>query len=118
MPAEIINEWRVTSDSETFRIFPKAADGTTRPITRVNQFLRLQKDGALVVVKRYLHHGIWFWKISTMGDKHCYDLDVRDELSRLLFPVEGRRSGEGRRIGDQEKAADVMVGFLTGRFAI
>jgi hypothetical protein len=118
MPAEIINGWRITSDSETFRIFPKAADGTTRPITRCNQFLRLQRDGALIVIKRYLHQRQWFWKVSTLGDKHCYDLDVRDELSRLLFPVPGKQDGEGRRLGDREKATEVMVGFLTGRFAI
>ncbi len=118
MPAEIINGWRVTSDSEQFRIFPKAADGTTRPITRVNQFLRLQQNGNLVVCKRYLHQGQWFWKISTRGEKHCYDLDIRDELSHLLFPIAGKRDGEGQRLGDREKAVDVLVGFLSGRFAI
>lgn len=118
MPAEIINGWRVTSDSETFRIFPKNKKGETTPITRCNQFLRLQRDDALVVIKRYLHQGQWFWKISTRGEKHCYDLDIRDELSHLLFPVSGLRNGEGQRVGDREKVTDVMVGFMTGRFAI
>lgn len=118
MPAEIINGWRITSDQETFRIFPKNKQGETTPITRCNQFLRLQQNGHLVVIKRYLHQGLWFWRISTLGEKAVYDLDVRDELSRLLFPVPGLRDGEGRRLGDREKATEVMIGFLTGRFAI
>lgn len=118
MAAEIINGWRVTSDSERFRIFPQNRKGETVPVYRENHFLRLQKDGALVVIKRYLHQRQWFWRISTLGEKAVYDLDVRDELSRLLFPVPGKRDGEGRRLGDREKATDVMVGFLTGRYAI
>ncbi len=117
MPAEIINDWRLTSDSERFRIFPKNKKGETTPVYRENHFLRLQRNGALIVIKRYLHQGQWLWRIST-SDKPVYDLDVRDELSRLLFPVEGLRDGEGRRLGDRDKAEAVMIGFITGRFAI
>lgn len=117
MAAETINGWTVTSDSETFRIFPKGADGKTRPITRINQFLYLTNDrNEQIIVKRYLHQGQWFWKISTC-EKHKYDLDIRDSLSRLLFPVPGLRDGEGRRLGDREKATDVMIGFMAGRYA-
>lgn len=117
MPAEIINGWRVTSDSEQFRIFPKNRYGQTVPVTRSNQFLRLQQDGNTIIVKRYLHRGLWYWRIST-SDKHQYDLDIQDELSNLLFPVEGLRNGEGRRIGDRKQAKNVMDGFMAGRFAI
>ena len=117
MPAETINGWTISSESEMFRIFPKNRQGEVRPVTKINQFLRLRNSqGGDLTIKRYFHQGQWYWRLST-EDKPVYDLDVRDQIARTLFPIPGKFDGEGRRAGDRHKAEEVLVGFLTGRYA-
>jgi hypothetical protein len=111
----MLNGWSVTSDQETFRIFPKDKRGNTRPITRINQFLYLQgSNGQMITFKRYLHQGQWYWR-SSQVNKPIYDLDVRDELSRLLFPLPNARNGEGHRVGCYDKTTTLMLQWISGK---
>lgn len=98
-----IGNYLVSADREIFRIFPKAADGTTRPITRNNQFLYLRCaiTGTLVVMKRYLHQKQWFWRDSRDA-KHSDEGHILSEVARMLFG------------GEQYKAQEVLLAAIMG----
>ncbi len=87
-----IGNYLVSAEREIFRIFPKAADGTTRPITRNNQFLYL---------KRYLHQKQWFWRDSRDA-KHSDEGHILSEVARMLFG------------GEQYKAQEILLAAIMG----
>ena len=83
-----LNEvWAARTDGETFRIFPKAADGSTRPITITRQFLYLkhEKTGLQTVLKRFLHRGEWHWQVDGLRQD---EVQVRKLLTGMM---QGRR---------------------------
>jgi hypothetical protein len=80
-----IGNWTVSSERESFRIFPKSKDGTTRPITRVNQFINFTclRSGSTITFKRYLHQKNWYWRDSR-DTKPCDEGAVHREMARML----------------------------------
>ncbi len=99
----VINGWTVSADSETFRIFPQNAKGQTIPITRINQFLYLRNaTGGLVVLKRFLHQKEWRWRDSLV-EKTVDEVLIRKRIAGVLFG------------GDEERATDLMVRWVSGQ---
>lgn len=99
----VIGNYKVSSDSEIFKIFPKNKKGQTTPITRVNHFLYLEHipSGTLTVMKRYLHMNNWYWRDSR-DTKPTSESTILAEVSRMLFG------------GDQDRGAELLTQVLTG----
>lgn len=109
--------WTLTTSRESFRIFPKNAGGEAIPVTKVNMFLTLTNaKGEQIIYKRYLHMKQWFYRSSLQakGERPMCELDVRDEVARILFPIPGKRDGEGRQAGDTERAVDILMWWMAG----
>jgi hypothetical protein len=96
-----IGDYRVSYDIEQFRIFPKDAQGKSRPVTRINQFLYITNRHGTLTFKRYLHMKSWHWRDSR-EPKPVYEIDVINEVARILFD------------GDKDRARDLLVAFVTG----
>lgn len=98
-----IGNYLVHADSEQFRIFPKGADGTVRPIPRDNRFLylRCKTSGSLTVFKRYLHQNNWFYRDSRDKARSDETL-VLNEIARMLYN------------GDKDRAGSLLVSWITG----
>ena len=83
-----LNEyWAARVEQEAFRIFPRQADGTTRPITIYRQFLYMkhEKTGLQTTLKRFLHKSTWHWHVD---GKWTDEIDVRNLLTAMM---QGRR---------------------------
>jgi hypothetical protein len=83
-------KYQVRIRPDKFRIFPKGADGKTRPVWIRRVFVELQRtlDSGVVVsltFKHYLHQRHTYWSDSrdTKGSRPRHH--VRQELARLLF---------------------------------
>lgn len=100
---ETIGTYRVRITPDHFRIFPKDAEGKTRPVWVKRVYVELQKSletGHVVGVtfKHYLHQRNLYWADLRReeGKQSCPSFHVRRELARLLFE------------GDRDKANRLM----------
>ncbi len=115
MATTTINGYTLETSTETYRIFPKGRNGEAIPVTKVNNFLTLRNaaKGVEVTFKRYLHMKQWYYRCS-LDKEPIHELDVRDTVARILFPIPGKLDGEGRKAGDREKAVDVLLWWVAG----
>lgn len=97
-----IGNYTVSSDSETFRIFPRNKKGESIPVTITRTFLHLRHAaGALVTITRYRHRRDWLWRDSRY-DKPVTYRQVVDNVASMLFK------------GNKATAADLLQAAVDG----